>query len=142
MKASLVIMAAAGALILTGCANHEGVAPSQNTSLQSVSPTTTEESEKGYMQRSLDAWLKEEWTPLTTPHQSTGASSGTAENAQPVGSATVAAIPEPKDNAPFTLQKYADKWKVYLENKEKMNAGKPKDTSHAEMLNRMPLIGK
>ena len=51
-------------------------------------------------------------------------------------------VPNTDINETFTLQKYADKWKVYQENKEKMNAGKPKDPSHIDMLNRMPLIGK
>jgi hypothetical protein len=49
---------------------------------------------------------------------------------------------EPNDEASFTLQKYVDKWKVYNENKEKMNAGKPKTPSLLDDLDRMPAIGR
>jgi hypothetical protein len=70
---SLCVMAAASLFIFSGCANREGVAPSQNASLQSVSPSSTAANEGGAMQRSLDAWLKEEWTPLTdTPPSQNG----------------------------------------------------------------------
>ena len=53
-----LLTAAVSTLLLVGCANREGVAPSQNASLHSVSPSTTAVSEGGAMQRSLDAWLK------------------------------------------------------------------------------------
>jgi len=49
---------------------------------------------------------------------------------------------EADDEASFTLQKYVDKWKVYNENKEKMNAGKPKTPSLLDDLNRMPAVGR
>lgn len=50
--------------ILGGCAaNHTGVTPSQNSSLSAVSPNTASASKGGIMQRSLDEWLKEEWSP-------------------------------------------------------------------------------
>ena len=158
MKALLVLTATAGALILTGCANREGVAPSQNQSLNAVSPSTPATSEGGAMQRSLDAWLKEEWTPLTARTvTTTTAPDGTVTTvktdakevtttvASPDGKTvitTAPAAPEPEDNTPFTLQKYADKWKVYHENKAKMNEGKPKEPSHIEMMNTMPVVGK
>lgn len=140
MKTSLTITAVLSTLMLVGCANREGVAPSQNSSLNAVSPSPTAESEGGVMQRSLDAWLKEEWTPMTkiVPVET----KTTAPDGTVVTTTTMVEVPEPKDNEPFTLQKYADKWKVYHENQARMNAGKPKEASHLEMLNRMPLIGK
>ena len=160
MKASFVITATACALTLIGCANREGVSPSQNPSLQTVSPSSTAASEGGAMQRSLDAWLKEEWAPMTQSEPvttTTKASDGTvvtvtkdskqvvttttAPNGQVV-TTTAPAEPEPEDNTPFTLQKYADKWKVYHDNKAKMNEGKPKEPSHVDMMNTLPVVGK
>lgn len=164
-------------LLLNGCANREGVAPSQNSSLQAVSPSTTAVAEGGAMQRSLDAWLKEEWAPMTKSEpviqkvtspdgtitqtktevipSATATSDGKISNmtstqvttttiTTPDGKVTTSttSVAEPIDDAPFTLQKYADKWKVYHESKEKMNAGKPKEPSHLEMMQSMPVIGK
>jgi hypothetical protein len=56
--------------------------------------------------------------------------------------AVVKTVDEPVDEAPFTLQKYVDKWKVYQENKEKMDEGKPKKPSEVEKLQSLPVIGK
>jgi hypothetical protein len=119
--------------LISGCANREGVAPSKNPSLQVISPGT--DSEGGAMQRGLDSWLKEEWTPLTTtPSQKEGKGIQAAVVASP--------IVQEEDNASFGLQKYADKWKKYHENKDKMNEGKPKEPSNVEVLETLPVIGK
>jgi len=115
--------------LASGCANQEGVAPSQNSSLNTVSPSGTAISEGGSMQRSLDTWLKEEWAPLTTvPSQ---------KEEQSIQSAA-----QEEGNASFGLQKYADKWKAYHEKKDKMNEGKPKEASNIEKIQSMPVIGK
>lgn len=135
-----LLTATLSALLLVGCANREGVAPSQNTSLNTVSPSTPAASEGGAMQRALDAWLKEEWTPMTKTAEVT--TTTTMPDGKVVTETKIIEAPVTDGNATFTLQKYVDKWKVYQENKEKMNAGKPKDPSHIDMLNRMPLIGK
>jgi len=140
MNVSYAITAVTAVLLISGCANREGVSPSQNKSLQTVSPSTTAVSEGGGMQRSLDAWLKEEWTPMTKTvpvETKTTAPDGTV-----VTTTTMVEVPEPEDNEPFTLQKYADKWKVYHENKAKMNEGKPKEPSHIEMMGTLPVVGK
>lgn len=140
MKVTYVLSATAALLLISGCANREGVAPSQNKSLQTISPSTTAVSEGGGMQRSLDAWLKEEWTPMTKTvpvETKTTKPDGTV-----VTTTTMVAVPEPEDTEPFTLQKYADKWKVYHENKVKMNEGKPKEASHVEMVGTLPVVGK
>ncbi|MGZ5209127.1 MAG: hypothetical protein ACXWB0_08935 [Sulfuricurvum sp.] len=123
-----------------GCANHAGVTPSQNPALNTLSPSTTAVSEGGVMQRNLDGWLKEEWTPLTT----------TPSQKEEKG--TQAAIPKEEldsrlrgndeSNTSFGLQKYVDKWKKYHENKDKMNEGKPKEASNVENLEKLPVIGK
>jgi len=121
--------------LMSGCANREGVAPSQNSSLQAVSPSTTSASSGGAMQKSLDSWLKEEWTPITTaPSQKEGKDTQAAVMTTPAV--------QQEDNTSFTLQKYADKWKAYHESKAKMNEGKPKEASNVEKLESMPAIGK
>lgn len=116
-------------LLLVGCATNATVSPSQNSSLQAVSPNTSAASQGGAMQRSLDKWLKEEWIPNTTTEGSPSASAST-------DTAVVA------DEKPFTLQSYTDKWKVYHENKAKINEGKPKEASHIDAVNALPVIGK
>lgn len=121
--------------LISGCANREGVSPSQNSSLHAVSPNTTSASKGGAMQRGLDSWLKEEWTPLTTaPSQKEGKDTQSAVIATPVI--------QQEDNTSFTLQKYTDKWKMYHENKEKLKEGKPKEVSNVEVLENLPAIGK
>ncbi len=140
MNSIHLLTATLSALLLVGCANRQGVTPSQNTSLLTVSPSTPAASEGGVMQRALDAWLKEEWTPLTQPQQVT--TTTTMPDGKVVTETKTVEVPEAVDNEPFTLQKYADKWKVYQENKERMNAGKPKEPSLVEALDRMPIIGK
>jgi len=159
MHAKTYLYTVLSALMLSGCAaNTTGVTPSQNTNLQAVSPSGTAVSEGGAMQRSLDSWLKEEWTPLTeTTLKTTTAPDGTViqtktEAAQvtttttaPDGKVVIttkAVVTEPADEAPFTLQSLADKWKIYHEKQEKLNEGKPKEASNVEKLERMPAIGK
>jgi hypothetical protein len=139
-RTSQIVTAAASLLLLVGCTNREGVAPSQNSSLHSVSPSTTALGEGGAMQRSLDSWLKEEWRPLTKT--TTVTTTTTAPDGKVVTETKIVEVPEPVDNEPFTLQKYADKWKVYHENKEKVNEGKPKEASNIDLINSLPVIGK
>lgn len=128
-------------LLFGGCAaNTTGVTPSQNKNLNVVSPSITSESEDGPMQRALDRWLKEEWTPLTQDQKVT--TTKTMPDGKIIVEEKIVEVPKTDSNETFKLQNFVDKWKVYQENKEKMNAGKPKDPSHIDMLNRMPLIGK
>jgi len=128
-------------LMLSGCAaNRMGVTPSQNTDLQAISPSTTAASEGGAMQRSLDSWLKEEWTPMSTTAPAVKTTATASDGT--VVTTTEQVLVEPEDQTPFTLQKYADKWKVYHENKAKMNEGKPKEPSNIEKISNLPVIGK
>jgi hypothetical protein len=86
------------------------------------------------MQKGLDSWLKEEWTPLSESSSSTPLiqNAPTQENQKaPM-----------EENTSFTLQHYADKWKNYHENKEKMNEGKAKEPSSIEKLEKLPVVGK
>lgn len=92
------------------------------------------------MQRSLDGWLKEEWSPMTKTAPVT--TTTTMPDGKVVTETKMVSVPEPVDNEPFTLQKYADKWKVYHENKAKMMEGKPKEPSNIDLVNSLPVIGK
>ncbi|MDD5212228.1 MAG: hypothetical protein PHV62_07420 [Sulfuricurvum sp.] len=134
LQLSLII----SSLLLVGCATNATVFPSQNSSLNAVSPNTASASKGGAMQSSLDSWLKEDWIPNTTAGVSPTSSSSDSSSAASVSTDTTVVT----DEKPFTLQSYADKWKVYHENKEKMNEGKPKEASNIEMLQNMPVIGK
>ncbi|MDP1784580.1 MAG: hypothetical protein Q8K81_04035 [Sulfuricurvum sp.] len=126
-------------LLLAGCATNAAISPSQNPSLQAVSPNTSSASAGGAMQHSLDNWLKDEWTPLTTSQ--TAEKNGGDKNVVK-GSAAPSSAVVPKEETPFTLQSYADKWKVYHENQAKIKEGKPKEASHIDTVNALPVIGK
>ena len=119
LQLSLIIFS----LLLVGCATNATIFPSQNSSLNAVSPNTASQSKGGAMQSSLDSWLKEDWIPNSVTPSSSDSIRGSISNEEP-----------------FTLQSYADKWKAYHENKEKMNEGKPKEASHIETLQNMPVI--
>jgi len=92
--------------------------PSQNSQLNAVSPSPTATAEGGAMQKSLDTWTKEEWTPAVEQNK------------------TIKAMNEEKER-PFTLQEYVDKAGVYIDNKPKSD--KP---AHYEEMEKLPVIGK
>ncbi|MFA6189167.1 MAG: hypothetical protein WC680_07795 [Sulfuricurvum sp.] len=135
LQVSLIL----SSLLLVGCATNATVSPSQNSSLNAVSPNTASASKGGAMQSSLDSWLKEDWIPNTSAGAST-VSSSTPEGSSGLSAPTDTTVVT--DEKPFTLQSYADKWKVYHENKAKMNEGKPKEASHIDAVNALPVIGK
>jgi hypothetical protein len=156
MKVSHLIGISISALLLSACSNHVDVSPSQNPALSAVTPNSAAEAKGGAMQKSLDSWLKEEWAPATSVKTTTAADgtvtttkteadkvviTKTAPNGTVV-TTTAPVVQEPEDTTPFTLQKYADKWKVYQENKAKMNEGKPKEPSEIDKVNSLPVIGK
>lgn len=137
MRLSLSLLLAT--LFFVGCATNTTVPPSQNPSLQAVSPNTAAASKGGAMQSSLDSWLKEDWIPNSTTGVSTAPASLSKGNPAATTSTDTVVV---SDEKPFTLQGYADKWKAYHENKEKMNEGKPKEASHIDAVNALPVIGK
>ena len=107
--------------------------PSQNRALNAISPSSTsntKHSEDGVLQKETDAWLKNEWEPLTQETNSTN-------NTQ---NGTLSTEPE-DDNRSFTLQKYVDKAGVYMENKRRRDENKTKAPSHYEKMESMPGIG-
>jgi hypothetical protein len=156
VKSSHLIIISLSTLVLSACSNHVGVTPSQNSSLSAVTPNTAAEAKGGAMQKSLDSWLKEEWSPATSV-KTTTAPDGTVTTTKiesdkvittktaPNGTVVTTTAPvlqEPEDTTPFTLQKYADKWKAYNEKKAKMKEGQPKEPSEIDKVNSLPVIGK
>jgi len=112
--------------------------PTVNTKQQSdgtVITTKTEPTKMSVSTQTSDGKTVQKMTNATQITTTMKAPDGTVTTKTEV-------VPLDEDNTPFTLQKYADKWKSYLEKKEKMNEGKPKEPSHIEKMNSMPVIGK
>ncbi|MCK9371737.1 MAG: hypothetical protein M0P91_00955 [Sulfuricurvum sp.] len=136
------ILIASTLLLLAGCSGHSAVAPSQNSALQAISPSTTAVSEGGRMQHALDLWLKNEWAPLT--------GSGTPADAASVSAPEVShsSVPLKTENSAsqeedtFTLQHYVDKWERYNENKKKQEESQKQEPSHIDVVKQIPIIGK
>jgi len=78
---------------------------------------------QGALQQSLDTWTKEEWEP---------AFEGDVNQSEQDKAA----------NEHFNLQHYFDKVEKYMDKKEEENAGKPKEPSHYEKMESLPVIGK
>ena len=117
------------------------VAPSQNKALNSISPSTTagdDHEEYRYMQQNTNAWIKDEWEPLTESNTTTNEEKKVEE----LSSANEHDLSSDDDNSSYTLQRYVDKAGLYLENKEKRDANKTKAPSHVDKINAMPGIGK
>lgn len=122
-------------------------APSQNSALQSISPSSTasdDHQEYRYIQQNTNEWLEKEWSPLSESSSSDvnisnsdnlNKESGLSEN----NSST---YDNEDENGSFTLQHYVDKAKIYHENKEKLDDNTTKAPSHVDKVNAMPGIGK
>lgn len=119
--------------------------PSQNSVLQSISPSATasdEHEEHRYMQQHTNEWIEKEWNPLTESHTSDVENSNSTNNNKhkmTVSDSNQTQIDE--EESYFTLQHYVDKAEVYHENKEKRDANKTKKPSHVDKVNAMPGIG-
>lgn len=141
--------------LISGCSSKTEVAPSQNSALNSIS-SSGQNSKSSYMQKSLDSWLKEDWTPTVTKDKEVqkkymkkttvsknGESNETVENkstqsktVQENGTSDEGSYVEDKDRN-FTLQEYVDKAEAYFK-------AKPHDyeNSNVKKLEEMPIIGK
>ena len=93
------------------------VTPTQNKSLEAISPTN-QTKKSGMMQNSLNGWLKTEWTPTVEKNE------------------TIKKMDE-NTSRDFTLQEYVNKAKVYV--KEAPASTTP---SQVEQMKSMPVIGK
>jgi hypothetical protein len=134
--------------LLLGCNaahNTVGTPPSQNSTLQSISPSKTagdDHEEYRYMQKNTNEWIENEWEPLTEGN-ATVTKNGEDNNTD-TKSVTVSNEEEVTgdDNSSTGLQYYVDKAGVYLENKKKRDANVTKQPSHVDKVNAMPGIGK
>ncbi|OHE00044.1 MAG: hypothetical protein A2W82_05580 [Sulfurimonas sp. RIFCSPLOWO2_12_36_12] len=105
------------AIMLNSCSQVDGANPSQNKALNSVSGKKEKE-QSGFMQQSLDNWVKEDWTPRVEKDE------------------TIKKKNE-DDSRNFTMQEYVDKIAIY--NKEQNST---LEESHTQKVNSMPIIGK
>jgi hypothetical protein len=93
------------------------VAPSQNQALYTVSPSNQKKPD-GAMQKSMDKWVKKEWTPIVDKN------------------ATIKARDENESRA-FKLQDYVDKATYYIKHEPKSD-----QPSNVEKLSKLPVIGE
>ncbi|WP_415397589.1 hypothetical protein [Sulfurimonas sp. CS5] len=114
----ITIIATISILSLSSCSSNTTVAPSQNESLNSVTNSTAEKNNKGSMQKSLDSWLKDEWTPKVEKDEDIKAKNQDKER-------------------DFKLQEYIDKSEVYMK-----ESNSTTQDSHYKKMESMPVIGK
>ena len=106
-----------GLFIFTGCSSSIATTPSKNNALNNI--TNVNKEYKSYsMQKSLDNWLKEKWTPTIEKN------------------ATIHQINQDKQRD-FTLQEYVDKIEVYLK-----ESNSTTQEPHWQKVNTLPVIGK
>lgn len=129
---------------ISGCSSKTEVAPSQNSALNNISPSGKDK-KAGYMQKSLDSWLKEEWTPTVTQdkkiqkkYMKKVAVSNNGENNTTAQEGTEAeSYYVEDDDRNFTLQEYVDKAKAYIDSKPNNY-----EKSYTKKVESMPIIGK
>ena len=100
-----------------------------------VITTKTEPTKMSVTTQTSDGKTVEKTTNATQITTTTKAPDGTVTTKTEV-------VPLDEDNTPFTLQKYVDKWKNYLDKKEKLTEGQPKEPANWEKLQKLPGIGK
>ena len=131
-------------ILLSGCATDEPVAPSQNSDLNKISNSNGKE-KPGLMQKSLDSWLKNEWTPTVNKDKKVQKkylkkvnikNIDTNADMKETSNATEEKYVENKERN-FTLQEYVDKASAYMK-------AHPDDdkASNVKKLESMPVIGK
>ncbi|WP_373034986.1 hypothetical protein [Sulfurimonas sp.] len=114
----ITIIATICMLGLNACGSNASVSPSQNEALNSVTNSTAEKNNKGSMQKSLDGWLKDEWTPKVEKDE---------------------AIKEKNQDKTrdFRIQDYVEKSEVYIR-----ESNSTTQDSHYKKMESMPVIGK
>lgn len=137
-------------IFLSACGGPNMPAPSQNTALNSISSSSASKKD-GFMQSSLETWLKDDWTPSVEKDKDirkkymkeekgeTVSKSDTVESTSESTSSTTAqetTYVEDTDRN-FTLQEYVDKTGAYI----KAHEGEHK-ASNVKKLNSMPVIGE
>ncbi len=137
LSAGLFYGCSGNVLSHTSNGNSVKVPPSQNSALQSFSPSTTaSDDHKEYraIQKNTNEWIKNEWEPLTE-----GNNTITKSNKN-YSSITQDAALEDSNNS-VNLQQYVDKAGLFIENKKTRDANKTKAPSHTEKISKLPGIG-
>ena len=144
-------------LILNSCSQVDGANPSQNKAVNAFAGK--KEKKTGFLQNSLDKWLKEEWSPIVSGTKAPSAQTKVKIIPNKDGSAKLVVVKTglvlkemtkeqvkkqklvqtkyKDENRHFTLQEYVDKIQVY-------NSSHTSDekNSHTAKINFMPVIGK
>lgn len=157
MKQLIIITASTLSIaFFSACSSSSQAAPSQNSALNSIS-NSGQNSKSGYMQKSLDSWLKDDWTP--TVNEDKDIQEKYMKKSEPSQKETKISTSDTKDDTtiiskdnikkenseseyeedndrPFTLQEYVDKAAAYMK-------AKPNDyeNSNVKKLDSMPVIG-
>ena len=105
--------------VLNACSSHNN-SPSQNNALNKI---TSSPNKEGIIQKKLNRWLKDEWTPTIEKDKKIVTKYGSTKDNTML-----------KKN--FTLQEYVDKAVVYINNTPDTN------NSHTKMVESLPVIGK
>ncbi len=137
-------------ILLSACGGSNAPTPTKNTALSSVSPTSATK-DGGFMQHSLDGWLKDDWTPtvekdptirkkyMKAEKQESVSKSNTLEGSTEDSASSIeqkTTYVEDKDRN-FTLQEYVDKAGAYMKAHEN-----DKTESNVQKMNSLPVIGK
>jgi len=145
------------AFMLNSCSQVNGANPSQNKALNSVAGI--KEKKAGAMQKALNNWLKNEWSPFTSDSVAPTADTKVKVVPNQDGSAKLVKIETgevlkemtkeevkfqqevkskyQKEDRPFTLQEYVDKMSVY----NKSHIGDDTN-SLVKKMESLPVIGK
>jgi len=151
-----IIMTILAITLFGGCSRVDGVNPSQNEALNSL--TGKKEKKSGYMQQALDRWLEEEWSPAVEGTKAPRAETevkvvenknGTAKLVETKTGAVLKEMTQEEvkrqkevqakygdEDRSFTLQEYIDKMAVY-NNTHVSN----EEESHTKKINSLPVIG-
>ena len=134
---TITTLAISAFILLSGCATEAPVAPSQNSDLNKIS-NSGGKAKPGIMQKSLDSWLKNEWTPTVNKDKNIQKKYLKKEDGSTKAdnNNTEEKYVEDKDRN-FTLQEYVDKADAYMK-------AHPSDenSSNVKKLQNMPVIGK
>lgn len=121
-------------LLLVGCTQTNPATTSSHNDMNKISPDRAD-AKPGYMQNSLDAFLKDDWEPTVTKDKEIQKKYMKKKEEEKTQSSQET-YEEDKDRA-FTLQEYVDKAVAY-------SKAKPNDynSSNTKKLDVMPVIGK
>ena len=125
-------------IFLSGCTNSsQNITPSQNSALNSISKSNAGTERKGAMQKSLDSWLQEDWTPTISKDKEIQKKYMQEEKSKSSVKKSQKSHFVDKKDRNFTLQEYVDKASAYMK-------AKPNDynSSNVKKVESLPVIGK